>query len=132
MSNLKIIWLNTIVFFFGWNAIMLAGADFPPPIGFIWVVLLISMLDFIQYKYLQYFLPQLIKRKHNLFVKNLIFFVTGGMAVSILILATRYKITLEASIYDIIIWIAVFIIIGIIYGIVFWFFNRFLLRVFNK
>ena len=54
------------------------------------------MLDFIQYKYLQYFLPQLIKRKHNLFVKNLIFFVTGGMAVSILILATRYKITLEA------------------------------------
>ena len=96
MSNLKIIWINTIVFFFGWNAIMLAGADFPPPIGFIWVVLLISMLDFIQYKYLQYFLPQLIKRKHNLFVKNLIFFVTGGMAVSILILATRYKITLEA------------------------------------
>ena len=84
MSNLKIIWINTIVFFFGWNAIMLAGADFPPPIGFIWVVLLISMLDFIQYKYLQYFLPQLIKRKHNLFVKNLIFFVTGGMAVSIL------------------------------------------------
>ena len=54
------------------------------------------------------------------------------MAVSILILATRYKITLEASIYDIIIWIAVFIIIGIIYGIVFWFFNSFLLRVFNK
>ena len=111
---------------------MLAGADFPPPIGFIWVVLLISMLDFIQYKYLQYFLPQLIKRKHNLFVKNLIFFVTGGMAVSILILATIYKITLESSIYDIIIWIAVFIIIGIIYGIVFWFFNSFLLRVFNK
>ena len=42
------------------------------------------------------------------------------------------KTILEASIYDIIIWIAVFIIIGIIYGIVFWFFNSFLLRVFNK
>ena len=28
---------------------MLAGADFPPPIGFIWVVLLISMLDFMNY-----------------------------------------------------------------------------------
>jgi len=42
---------------------MFLGADFPPPIGFLWLILLIAILDFIQYKYLQNFLPQLREKR---------------------------------------------------------------------
>ena len=73
MGNAKIIKINTILFFLGWTLIMFLGADFPPPIEFYWIVLLILILDLIQYKYLQYFLSKLRIRKKKLFIKNLLF-----------------------------------------------------------
>jgi hypothetical protein len=44
---------------------MFLGADLPSPIWFLWVILLISILDFIQYKYLKNFLPQF--RERNIY-----------------------------------------------------------------
>ena len=129
MSNLKIIQINSILFFVAWTIIMLLGADFPPPIGFIWVILLIGALDLIQYKYLQKFLPLLRKRKNNLFIKNLLFFLTGGIVVSLLLLASRYKITLEMGMSSIIIWITILTLVGAIYGACFWFFNLLLIKI---
>ncbi|SHK38755.1 hypothetical protein [Desulforamulus aeronauticus] len=131
MSNLKVIRINTILFFCGWTAILLAGADFPPPIGFLWLVLLTAILDFIQYKYLQKFLPHLLERKKNLFAKNLLFFTIGGAVVSVLCLAEQYKITFGMSIPDIITWIIVLTTVGAIYGVFFWFFNILLLKFFK-
>lgn len=130
LSNLKIILINTVLFFCGWTLIMFLGADFPPPIGFLWLILLIAILDFIQYKYLQNFLPQLREKKKNLFIKNFLFFTIGGIAVSLFFLAIKNKITLEIGMSNIIIWIAVLALAGAIYGVCFWFFNLLLLKKF--
>ncbi|MGO1368933.1 hypothetical protein [Senegalia sp. (in: firmicutes)] len=123
MDNMKVIKINTILFFVGWTFIMLLGADFPPPFGFIWLILLILILDLIQYKYLHFFLPQLAKRKKHLFGINLAFFTIGGIVVSIFTLGITYKATIEMGMSNIIIWIAVVTIVAAIYGICFWFFN---------
>lgn len=128
MNNIKIIRINTILFFVGWTAIMFLGADFPPPIGFLWLIPLIAILDFIQYKYLQNFLPQLREKKKNLFAKNLLFFTTGGLVLSLFCLVARYKFTLAMGIFNNIIWTAVLTIVGFIYAIYFWVFNLILVK----
>ncbi|WP_346354737.1 hypothetical protein [Azotosporobacter soli] len=128
MHPQMIITLNTLLFFIGWTTILFLGADYPPPIGFLWLVLLITILDLIQYRYLQLFLPQIRKKKKNLFAKNLLFFTTGAMAVSLFCLASRYTITLAMGLANIVIWIAVLTAVGAIYGIFFWFFNLLLVN----
>jgi hypothetical protein len=132
MSNKNIIKINSILFFVGWIIILLLGADFPPPIGFLWLVLLVAILDFIQYKYLRVLLPQLKERKKNLFLKNLFFFTVGGVIVALFILITRYNITLEMNMNDIIILIIVITAVSTIYGIFFWVFNLWLLKISKK
>lgn len=105
---------------------MFLGADFPPPIGFCWIVLLI--LDLIQYKYLQYLLPKLRIRKKKLFIKNLLFFAIGGMLVSIFSLVIEPRITLKQGMS----WIIIITIVGAIYGGVFWFLSLFFIKVFRE
>ncbi|GIN98770.1 hypothetical protein J6TS1_46400 [Siminovitchia terrae] len=70
----KIIYLNEITFFFVWVIIFLMGADKPPPIGFIWIVLLVVLLDVAQYYYLKKFLPKLLKKTKGLFFNNMFYF----------------------------------------------------------
>ena len=59
---------------------MLLGADFPPPSGYIWMAILIAVLDYIQYKYLRSFLIELRRDKKKSFIDNTIFFLIGGVA----------------------------------------------------
>jgi hypothetical protein len=42
MSLQRIAGINAILFFFFWLFILLAGADFPPPMGFLWIVLVVA------------------------------------------------------------------------------------------
>jgi hypothetical protein len=107
---------------------MFLGADFPPPIGFIWVVVLILLLDLIQWKYLHFFLEQIHKKRKHLFSLNLLFFLIGGILVSLFALAANNNTTLSMRGIDIIIWIVVVSLVGLFYGVYFWFFNRLLLR----
>jgi hypothetical protein len=45
MRPRRIAAINAILFFFFWLFILLAGADFPPPVGFLWLVRLVPMLS---------------------------------------------------------------------------------------
>ena len=130
-NSKKIIVVNTLLFFFGWNVIMLLGADFPPPIGFLWLVMLIGALDFIQYRYLHKLLPRIREKEKYLFAKNLAFFTGGGAVVGIFIILMRLKVTLETGIINILIWIMVLTLVGALYGICFWIFNKILIRIFK-
>ena len=42
MHPRKITTVNADLFFFFWLLILLAGAEFPPPIGFLWIILAIA------------------------------------------------------------------------------------------
>jgi hypothetical protein len=45
----KIAGINAAGFFFFWLVILLAGADKPPPIGFLWIVLVIALSAMVVY-----------------------------------------------------------------------------------
>lgn len=124
----KIIHINFILFFGGWVIIFLLGADFPPPMGFIWLVLLIFVLDIVQTHYLrQYFLPHIEnEKKTKLFIRNTLFYFLGGLIISILTVLSNFQ-TIGAL--STLIWIAMVTVVGVFYGIAFWFFNILLFHV---
>lgn len=111
---------------------MLLGADFPPPSGYIWMAILIAVLDYIQYKYLRGFLIELRRDKKKSFIDNTIFFLIGGVAISSLILIVRLNLMLSQPFVDWITFIIVVTLVGVIYGILFWFFNYILVKYFAK
>jgi hypothetical protein len=49
MSNRKIGAINAIIFFVFWLLVLLAGADKPPPLGFIWIILTIAICSAVVY-----------------------------------------------------------------------------------
>jgi hypothetical protein len=49
MSTQKTAGINAIGFFFFWLVVLLAGADKPPPIGFLWIVLVIALSALVVY-----------------------------------------------------------------------------------
>ena len=127
LKDKKILLINFISFFIGWIFVLLLGADFPPPTGFIWLVFLVFFLDVIQYFYLnKYFLKRIKKHKKiKLFLANSLFYLFGGFVVSVcttLPVFTNLKQTIS------IIWVIVIITVSVLYSIIFWIFNWFLYR----
>ena len=49
MSDQKTALINAIIFFIFWLLVLLAGADKPPPIGFLWIVLVIALSALVVY-----------------------------------------------------------------------------------
>ena len=49
MKSEKIALANAGAFFFLWLVVLLAGADKPPPIGFLWIVLIIAICTAVVY-----------------------------------------------------------------------------------
>ena len=123
----KIQMINFFMFFVGWATIFLLGADFPPPVGFIGLLLLILFLDIIQAIYLGKYFLNFIETytTSKLFFSNLLFYFLGGFIVS---LCTSIPLFESVEISNCIVWISVVTIVGSIYGIVFWVFNCFLYR----
>ena len=132
MNTSKIILINSILFFIGWNGIIILGSDFPPPSGYIWMAILIAVLDYIQYKYLRGFLIELRRDKKKSFIDNTIFFLIGGVAISSLILIVRLNLMMSQPFVDWITFIIVVTFIGVIYGVLFWIFNYILVKYFEK
>lgn len=102
MSKYKIAYINFIVFFIGWVTIFLLGADFPPPMGFIWIVLLILILDVIQSYYLRVFFNKTRDSEQvETVFKNALFYLIGGLIIATLT-SIPNLLTIEA-----LVWIAV-------------------------
>lgn len=129
LKKIKII--NFTTFFFVWLFIFLAGADKPPPIGFLWIVLLVALLDVAQWFYLNKFIPKAIRKSKWLFVENLFYFFLGGMIVSFLTLIARLDVTMSNGLLNSIIWIMSIMTVALINAICFYVCNRILIRKFN-
>lgn len=127
MSKLeKIIRINFFVFL-GWIIIFLLGADFPPPIGFIWMVLLVFILDIVQSYYLKkYFLVRIKNRKNiKLFFMNALFYLAGSLIVAGSIAIVNFQ---KMGLMNALIWTAVVTLVGVLYGSIFCVFNIILFR----
>lgn len=128
----KIILINVFSFFFVWIIILLAGADMPPPPGFIWVILLVALLDVAQFFYLKRFIPKLWKKSKWLFFTNLLFFFVGGFSVGVLTIITAPGLFLNIGMLNTIIWVFSIITAALINAVVFYIFNTLLIKILSK
>lgn len=129
MSKIKKMeYINFVAFLFGWIIVFLLGADFPPPVGFNFVVFLIIALDFIQLYYFKlYFKVRIDKdKKIKLFLMNNLFFLIGSFIVSIITVIPNANVI---EVYNVFIWVAIVTTVGVLYGILFFAFNVLLFRV---
>lgn len=110
-------WIESVLFFLGWTAVMLKGADFPPPIGFIWVILTIAILSILQWYYLGKLLK--IMKQRKTFLLNLVLFACTGFAIALLLVLLNGSLVSEVWI-----WFLIITIIAAGYGILFWIVNR--------
>ncbi|MFJ7737682.1 hypothetical protein ACIQ2D_15315 [Lysinibacillus sp. NPDC097287] len=123
-----IIIINVGTFFLGWNIIFLAGADKPPPIGFLWLVCLVLLLDIAQFFYLKRFLPRLHTKSKGLFFINLFYFFFAGLIVGVITILARINIMSGLQLSDIFIWIVLIISASLVNGAFFYAFNIVLLK----
>ncbi|UCC52736.1 MAG: hypothetical protein JSV68_01975 [Anaerolineaceae bacterium] len=49
MQSQTIAAINAILFFFFWLFVLLAGADFPQPVGFLWLVIVVAACAYVVY-----------------------------------------------------------------------------------
>lgn len=101
--------------------------DFPPPIGFIWLVLLILILDVVQSYYLKlYFLKHIEnKKKIKLFSVNFLFYLIGGLITAISTSMFHFN---TSGLANTLLWSGVVTFVGVFYGIVFFIFNIILFK----
>ncbi|GAB6667685.1 hypothetical protein CON36_35375 [Bacillus cereus] len=128
----KIILINVFLFFFVWIIILLAGADMPPPPGFIWVILLVAFLDVAQFFYLKRFIPKLWKNSKWLFFTNLFYFFIGGFSVAVLTIITDPDLFFSIGILNTTIWATLIIMSALINAVVFYIFNIILIKILGK
>jgi hypothetical protein len=73
---------NAVVFFIFWLVVLLAGADKPPPIGFLWIVLVVALSALVVYwripTYVQWFQTQQPGRLRRVALEGLM----AGLAVA--------------------------------------------------
>ncbi len=59
MNTEKICKIEAMAFLLLSNIIMLLGADFPPPTGFVWIVITSCVIACIQYLYSKWLIPRI-------------------------------------------------------------------------
>lgn len=117
--------IEFIVFLIGWTSIMLAGADYPPPAGFLWLVLLIIILDIIQDRYLRWLGEKLLGRKT--FLLNELLFCIAGIVVAVGMILCNGGFRKETGV-----WVGIITAVSVIYGTAFWGINRIVADVIGK
>lgn len=130
--NKKIIKINVTTFFFLWIIIFLAGADKPPPIGFLWLVFLILILDIALYLYLKRFLVKLQNNTKWIFAKNLFCFFLVAIIVSVLTIVSRINLMLALQPNELLLWVTSIIFAALINAICLYVFNIFLIKIYKK
>ncbi len=106
-----------VVFFLGWTAVLLAGADFPPPGGFYRLVIVVGVSDIVQAIYLKWLLKNLIMR--HTFLLNEVFFCAAGIIVAVMFILCNGGFRSGFGI-----WIGIVTAVSVGYGTAFWCVNR--------
>ena len=111
--------VETLLFVIGATTIMLLGADFPPPRGFVKILMSIIVVAIIQWCYLKWLLLH-INHRSSLLV-TIVLFACLGAVVTVFLIASTGKligdytvlitiVTISAVIYGFILWLVNFIL----------------------
>lgn len=120
MTIKKLQWIESILFFIISNFIMLLGADFPPPIGFLWITFISVILSIFQFFYTGYLLKSSSSLK--IFLKTIFIFSLIGLIIAILFVILNSK-NISFIMNDIIIWLFIITLVFGMYGSIYWLLN---------
>ena len=109
--------LNAVLFFVVWLAILYAGADQPPPPGFIFVVLLDLVAAGVVYWRVPFYLAWIASRRRNALLFVVLDGLVAGLAFAALPLAARWWLgggepSVAPTMADSLIWLAVVGVVG--------------------
>lgn len=125
MNTSKIAWVESISFFLLANGGMLLGADFPPPVGFLWITLTAAILAAGQWFFVRWLLGNMGKRKT--FGITLLIGALIGVAAFAVFTALRGGVPSGAGV-----WLAITVFAFAGYGLVLWVINRAVYRHLEK
>ncbi|MCH3921906.1 hypothetical protein [Limosilactobacillus sp.] len=124
----KVRLIEAIIFVVGWNSIFLAGADFPPPKGFAWLVITTIVLAILQDWYLKS-LFSWINKPHALLDNEILF----GIAGLLVALCFAFPQLAHWPGYEYLwLWILIIVLVAVTYGAVFFLVNRWLAKRYLK
>ena len=118
MSDQKIAAVNAIVFFVFWLLVLLAGADKPPPRGFLWLVLVVALCAAVVYWRVPTYIAWARTHRRGRYVRVLL---DGALAGLLIALPFALQGSGESSVtmrpVDYAIWFAVLSMMGMINSI---------------
>ena len=123
MSKQKIAGINAIVFFLFWILVLLAGADFPPPLGFIWIVVAVAVCAAVVFWRVPTYIDWSRTRRPGRYWRVVLDGIVAGLIVALpFVIGGSGEPSVTMQPLDYVIWFAVLAVMGIfnsvaIYGI---------------
>ncbi len=124
MSYRKIASINAVVFFFFWLLVLLAGADRPPPLGFVWLILAVGLCSAVVYWRVPTYIDWAITRHADRYWRVLLDGAVAGLLVAIpfaLNGSGEPSVTMRPVDYGI--WFAVLAVMGLFNSVAIYFIN---------
>lgn len=109
----RIALVNAILFFLFWQLVLLTGADFPPPRGFLWIVLVIALCAIIIFwripTYIDWYREKRPGRRWRVLLEG---FVAGIVIASFFAISGSGEPSISGEPIAYVIWAAVLGIVG--------------------
>ena len=129
MTDQKIGAINAVVFFIFWLLVLLAGADKPPPLGFIWIILTVVVCATVVYWRVPIYINWVRTRRPGRHWRVLL---DGAVAGLLIALPFALKGSGEPSVtmgpVDYTIWFAVLAVVGMFNSVGIYFINGIIAR----
>ena len=83
MHPRRIAAINAILFFFFWLIVLLAGADFPPPVGFLWLIIVIAACAYVVYWRVPTYIDWVRTQRHGRLWRVILDGIAAGIVVAV-------------------------------------------------
>jgi len=124
MHQRKVAGINAIGFFFFWLLILLAGADKPPPLGFIWLIIVVALCALVVFWRIPTYIDWYQTRRRGRLWRVLFDGVVAGLVVAApFVLLGQSEPSMTVQSVDYAIWFAVLGLVGALNSAALYFIN---------
>ncbi len=129
MSSRRIATINGVVFFVFWLLVLLAGADKPPPRGFLWIVLTVAVCATVVYWRVPTYIDWVRTRRTGRHWRVLLDGIGAGLIIALLfVIGGSGEPSVTMRPVDYAIWFAVLAVMGMINSVALYFINMLVAR----
>ncbi|PIE82117.1 MAG: hypothetical protein CSA11_01745 [Chloroflexi bacterium] len=131
MTIQKIAATNAVVFFFFWILVLLVGADFPPPLGFLWIIVTVVCCSAIVYWRVPTYIDWSRTSQPNRYLRIVLDGIVAGLIIALLfMLLGTGEPSVAMRLFDYGIWFTVLAIMGVLNAVTIYAINAVVARYF--